>query len=84
MLGPNDMLLAPTKSISRTRSLRCPSHASRGERRGFMQRFGLGVNRSHRLRELQIDIVTDCYCPEIGILVQETVQVGERPCPRTK
>ena len=40
------MLLAATKTISRTRSLRCPSHASRGERRGFMQRFGLGVNRT--------------------------------------
>ena len=36
-----------------------------------MQRFGLGVNRSHRLRELQIDIVTDCYRPEIGILAIE-------------
>ena len=36
-----------------------------------MQRFGLGVNRSHRLRELQIDIVTDCYRPEIRILAIE-------------
>ena len=37
----------------------------------FARRFGLGVNRSHRLRELQIDIVTDCYRPEIGILAIE-------------